>query len=103
MTEFVRVAGRADLDDGQMLLTTAAGERVVLIRLGDEYYAIGWLCSHAFGMLREGELHGYEIQCPIHEGRFDIRTGQVTREPPEEPIPTFAVRVEGDDLYVGPR
>ena len=86
-----------------MRLVMAGGERVVLIRIGDDYYAVGWLCSHAFGMLQEGELHGYEVQCPIHQGRFDVRSGQPTREPPEEPIPTYSVRVVGDDVYVGPR
>lgn len=103
LTEFVRVAAPDDLADGQLLLANAGGERIVLIRTADEYFAIGWLCSHAFGMLQEGELHSYEIQCPIHEGRFDIRTGEVTQEPPEEPIPTYSVHIEGDDIFVGPR
>lgn len=89
--------------DGEMRMVQAGGERVVLVRVGDEYYAIGWLCSHALGFLSEGELLGYEVQCPIHEGRFDIRTGEPTREPPEEPIPAYSVRVEGGDVLVGPQ
>lgn len=102
LPEFVRVASTHDLADGEMRLVSAAGERVVLVRIGGEYYAIGWLCSHALGLLSQGQLDGYEVECPIHEGRFDVRTGQPTREPPEEPIPVYPVRVEGEDILVGP-
>jgi nitrite reductase/ring-hydroxylating ferredoxin subunit len=105
LTEFVRIARRGDLADGEITMTQAGGERVVLLRIGEEYFAIAWLCTHALGLLMQGELHGYEIQCPIHEGRFDVRTGAVTRDPPDEkiePLAVYTVRIEGDDIYVGP-
>ena len=53
-------------------------------------------------MLDQGTLVGIEVECPLHEGRFDLRTGQDTNPPADEPVAAFAVRVEGDDVLVGP-
>lgn len=103
LTRFVNVAADGDLADGAMALVTAEGEDIVLVRAGNEYFAVTAICSHAFGFLEEGTLHGHEIQCPIHGGRFDVRTGQPTHEPAEEPIGTYAVRIEGEQILVGPR
>lgn len=103
MTEFVFAAKKSDLAEGEMRLLKAGTQPLVLIKLEGEYFAIGWVCSHAFGLLSQGALLGYEVECPIHEGRFDIRTGQPTQEPPDEPIPTYAVRIEGEEVWVGPK
>ena len=102
MTEFVRVGTVGDLADGGIMLVTAGGEEVVLVRVGDGYHAIAPMCSHAFGPLL-GTIYGHEIECPIHQGRFDLRNGAPTRDPAEEPIATYAVRVEGDAILVGPK
>ena len=75
MSEFVRVATVGDLADGEIMLVTADGEEVVLVRVVDGYHAIAPVCSHAFGPLELGTIHGHEIECPIHRGRFDLRSG----------------------------
>jgi nitrite reductase/ring-hydroxylating ferredoxin subunit len=100
--EFERVAAVGDLASGEMTLVTANGEDIVLARVGDSYYAVEAICSHAFGMLNEGTLHGHELECPIHEGRFDLRTGEPTHEPADQPITAYEVRVEDDMIHVGP-
>lgn len=102
MTDFVKVAAVGDLASGEMRLVTANGDDVVLARVGDEYFAVEVLCSHAFGMLDGGTLHGYELECPIHVGRFDLRTGSPTQFPAEDPIATYAVRVEDGAILIGP-
>lgn len=101
--EFVKVARAGDVEDGELLLVDAAGDDILLARVGDAYYAIGPFCSHALGPLELGDLYGYELECPLHQGRFDVRTGHPTREPPEEPIVSYAVRVEDGDILVGPK
>jgi nitrite reductase/ring-hydroxylating ferredoxin subunit len=102
LTRFVKVATVGDLADGALNLVTAEGEDIVLVRVGNEYFAVAAICSHAFGWLDEGTLLGHEIQCPIHEGRFDVRTGEPTREPAEEPISAYTVRLDGEQILVGP-
>ena len=67
-----------------------------------ETFAISNICSHEEVWLDDGTVHEgtCEIECPMHEGRFDLRTGAATHEPAEQPIPTFGLRVEGGDVFV---
>ena len=102
LSEFVKVAKVGDLAEGEMMLVTPNGEEVLLARINGDYFAIDNWCSHTGGMLDQGELLGYEVECPIHEGRFDLRTGEATQYPAEEPQMPYAVRVEGDDILLGP-
>lgn len=100
---YVRAASLAELPSGGMLAVDVEGEEVLLARLGDHVFALGNICSHDHVWLDEGTLHegSCELECPMHDGRFDLRTGLPTREPCVEPIPSYPVRVEGDDILVG--
>ena len=87
-----------------MAVTTASGERVCLVRVGGELFAVRDECTHAEFSLSEGSVvEGCALECVWHGARFDLRTGAVLRQPATDPIETFAVRVEGDDVLVGPR
>ena len=100
---FVRVAALGDLDEGTMLgVMTPAGERICLIRDGDEVRAVGDECPHQGFALSAGELCGDgTIECVWHGARFDLRTGVVKPRPAEEGLARFAVRVEGEEIWVG--
>lgn len=105
LREFVRAASVRDLPPGSMLGVTVGGEDVLLARIGGEYFALDAWCTHAAGLLHLGWLHAErcEVECPLHEGAFDLRTGEPTAPPAEVPATAFAVRVEGDAIYVGPK
>ena len=92
-----------DLADGEMVQVHAEGEDILLARVGDEFFAIDNWCTHRDGMLDEGELDGYQVECPLHTGRFDVRTGAPTAAPATRPVRAFAVHREDDDILVGPR
>ena len=104
MTEFVKVCTLGDVPDGGMVGVTALGADVLLVRVGETIHAIDNLCSHAGAWLELGTLRPAtcEVECPVHEGRFDLRTGAATRGPAEDPVRVYAVRIEGDDVLVGP-
>lgn len=72
------------------------GRPVCLYRVGGEVFATADSCSHGSASLADGDIVGYEIECPFHQGRFDVRTGAATRLPCRIPIETFNV-VEKDD------
>jgi nitrite reductase/ring-hydroxylating ferredoxin subunit len=57
-------------------------------------------CTHFGGSLAEGKLEGYELQCPWHGSKFDIRSGKVTRPPAMRTEPTYEVDVEKDNILV---
>lgn len=100
MANFVRVASLKDLPPGEMTLVELDGEEVALANVDGRIYAFSNTCTHRGGPLYEGILEGQEVECPWHAGRFNIETGEATSPPPSEPIPTFRVQVEGDEIRI---
>ena len=91
-----------DLLDGEVMLVEVGGEDVLLANLGGEFYAIGDECTHAGGSLSQGDVEGGVVECPVHGSPFDIRTGENTGPPAAEPVQAYPVRIEGEDILVGP-
>ena len=104
----------SDLKDGQWCPLAAAsefgsedvigcqaGERdIALYRVGDDFYATSNICTHALALLSDGLLEGHEIECPIHNGRFDIRTGKALTSPVEIDLETYRTRVSDGQVEV---
>jgi nitrite reductase/ring-hydroxylating ferredoxin subunit len=101
MAEFQRVAGTGDVPPGEMLIAEVGGREVVIANLDGEIVCFSNECTHRQGPLGEGMLlPGGIIECPFHGGQFNARTGAVVASPPDEPIDTFPVQVDGDDISV---
>jgi nitrite reductase/ring-hydroxylating ferredoxin subunit len=98
----IKVAGTRDVREGQLLGVSIKGEEILLVRLGEKFYATANMCTHAEGWLDMGELHPCtaEIECPFHGGRFDLLTGKPTAEPCVEPIRSYRVVIEGEDVLI---
>jgi len=73
---------------------------VLLCNVDGEIYAIEDVCTHDGGELDQGELDGCRIMCPRHGAMFDVKTGAALTLPAIVPVPTYEVRVEGDDIFV---
>ncbi len=78
------------------------GTPVVLVRQGEQVYALADICSHAEIALSEGEVTRQGLECWLHGSCFDLCTGQPSSPPASEPVDTYAVTIEGDDVYVDP-
>jgi len=78
------------------------GHRLAVVRIGDDWYAIGDRCSHAEASLAEGEVwpDECEIECPKHGSAFSLKTGEPFTLPATQPVPTYTVRVDGEDVLV---
>ena len=78
------------------------GYRIALVRIGDDFYAIGDECSHADFSLALGDVweDEREIECPKHGSTFSLTTGEPQTLPATQPVPVYAVRVAGDDVMV---
>ncbi len=100
MAEFYTVANVNDVKKGKVKTYVVNGQRIALCNVEGTFFATQDLCTHDGGPLGEGELWGYDIECPRHGGRFDVRTGAVTALPPIRPIKTFPVRVQDDAIQV---
>ena len=102
---FQRVASLNEVPDGGMTAVMLDdGKEIILARAGHRIFALDIMCTHQEAWLDSGFFHpqSMEVECPLHEGRFDVRTGEPTAEPPTEPITTYEVSLEGDDILVGP-
>ncbi len=100
MAEFVRVASVGDVPPGEMTTVEVGGAEIVVANVNGEFVAFQAECTHRGGPLGEGLLEGGIVECPFHAGRFDVRTGAVVSPPPTEPIKTYPVQVDGDDIKV---
>ncbi|MBF8283114.1 MAG: ferredoxin subunit of nitrite reductase and ring-hydroxylating dioxygenase [Anaerolineales bacterium] len=99
--EFVAVATKDELPNGARKLVEIDGRAMAVFNIAGEYFAIADVCSHDDGPVAEGELDGYEIECPRHGARFDVRNGSVLSFPAIMGIPAYPVKVEGDEILVG--
>ena len=82
-------------------LETGTRERpLALYRVDGRVYCTGNLCTHAEAYLSDGYLEGFEIECPLHGARFDIRTGAALCAPASRDIAVYPARVVGDEVQV---
>jgi nitrite reductase/ring-hydroxylating ferredoxin subunit len=84
--------------------TAPDGVKVTIANIGGELFCIEDMCSHDFASLNFGWLlpELCQVECPVHEGRFDLRTGAAVQMPAEYPVKAYSVRASGDDILVGP-
>jgi 3-phenylpropionate/trans-cinnamate dioxygenase ferredoxin subunit len=76
------------------------GVPVAIIRAEGEIFALYDVCSHAEVPLSEGEVYDHTVECWLHGSCFDVRTGKPTGPPATLPVPTYPVKIDGDDVYV---
>jgi nitrite reductase/ring-hydroxylating ferredoxin subunit len=101
MAEYVTVGTAADLAEGEMRAFEVGGRRVTVARVGGTFHAFDDTCTHRQCSLVEGDLEEATVTCPCHGSQFHVGTGAVLNPPATEPVKTYPVRVEGDDLQVG--
>ncbi len=75
-------------------------KEIGIFKLDDGYYAIGIYCSHQREVLFDGPVDDHMIMCPLHGAQFDIKTGQHLSLPAVKPIPSYEVKVDGDNIFV---
>src|SRR4051812_319287 len=99
--DLARGVSLADLPEGGQLLGHSGGEAVLVVRRGEEIFAIGATCTHYGGPLAEGVVVGDTVRCPWHHACFDLRTGEAVRAPALNPVACYEVERSGDRITVG--
>jgi nitrite reductase/ring-hydroxylating ferredoxin subunit len=100
-SEWIRITSVTELREaGGLLGRSIRGIPLAIYEVSGVCFATLDRCTHGEGRLSDGYLEGFLIECPIHQGLFDVRTGEATRPPCVEPVRTFEVRREGEDLLV---
>src|SRR5262249_10191862 len=98
---WVSVARASEIPVGGSQLVRIDDVPLAVFHLDDGWYAIEDVCTHDGGPVAEGHLAGAIIECPRHGATFDVRTGAALSFPAVSPVPTYPVRIVGDDGKVG--
>ena len=98
--DFVKVADTDEILPSQMKEVEVDGQSILIANVNGKYYAIGSICTHEGGPLADGTIHNYEVECPWHGSKFDVRTGEVTNLPATEPEPSYEIKVESNQILV---
>jgi 3-phenylpropionate/trans-cinnamate dioxygenase ferredoxin subunit len=98
----IRVAATSDIPDGTGKKVEVEGRIVALFNVGGSFYALEDTCSHADASLGDGEvdMDDVVVECPLHGSLFDLATGKPRTLPAYEPVMTYTVRVEQDDIFI---
>jgi naphthalene 1,2-dioxygenase ferredoxin component len=94
------VAAVDDLFDGASIAVVVAEREIALHSVDGVPFATDNLCTHGAGRLCEGFLEGHEIECPLHQGRFDVRSGAPTCAPATDAIRSYPVRIEAGRVFI---
>ena len=102
MREPVRVCAVDDVDPGTARRFDVGKHRIAVVRIGDDFYAIGDRCSHADFSLSDGDVYAedLEIECWKHGSTFDLKTGEPQSLPATKPVPVYSVVVEDGEVKV---
>lgn len=91
-----------ELDEDEPMRAEIDGFAYAVFKVGEMVFVTADLCSHGPGFLSEGYVEDCQVECPFHQGRFDIRTGVPTAPPCEVPIKTWTPVVENGVVFIDP-
>jgi len=97
---WITVADRSSVETGSVIAVKAGDVDIALYNIDGQFYATHNICTHAHALLSDGWLEGDIIECPLHGGRFEAKTGKGLGAPVTCDIKTFPVRIEGDAIQV---
>jgi len=100
MADFVKVATTGEIAPGQGKIVEVKGKEIALFNVGGAYFAIDNMCTHEEASLADGEITGFEVTCPLHGAKFDVRSGQVLGPPAYDDVARYPVRVSGADVEI---
>jgi naphthalene 1,2-dioxygenase system ferredoxin subunit len=98
--QWIDVMATEDIPEDDVIGADIAGKSIALYRVEGEVFATDNLCTHGNARLCDGFLEGHEIECPLHQGKFDIRNGKAMCAPLTEDVKTYPIKIEGDRVFV---
>ena len=97
---FHAAAAENELAPGTVKRIVVGDKKIGLYRLDDRFYAIDDTCTHMRARLSNGFISGHFVECPVHFGKFDIKTGKASSAPCTVDVATYPVKVEAGQVYI---
>lgn len=98
--QWTDAAAAEDVPADDVIAVLVGGNEVALYSVEGSVYATDNICTHGHARLCEGFLEGHEIECPLHQGKFDVRNGAPTCAPVTEAIRSYPVKIEGGRVFL---
>lgn len=95
-----RLCDLDDIDEDEPYRAEIDGVGYAVFKVGDTMFVTADQCTHGPGRLSDGYVEGFEIECPFHQGKFDLRTGAPTEPPCEVPLATWTPVVQDGGVYI---
>jgi naphthalene 1,2-dioxygenase system ferredoxin subunit len=99
-TNWIDASAEGDVPQDDVIGMAVGGRDIALYSVDGQVYATDNICTHGHARLCDGFLEGHEIECPLHQGKFDVRDGRPTCEPVTEALRSYPVRVDGQRVYL---
>jgi naphthalene 1,2-dioxygenase system ferredoxin subunit len=97
---WIELAAVEAIPEDDVIGIDAGGKSFALYMVDGEVYVTDNICTHGNARLCDGFLEGHEIECPLHQGKFDIRNGKAMCAPLTEDVKTYPVKIEGTRVFV---
>jgi len=97
---WIDAAAEPDVAEGAALAVSLRGIPIVLVRDGDKIFALHDQCTHGLARLSDGFVENGCIECPLHQGRFDLATGEPRCPPVKRAVKTYQVRRQGGRVEI---
>ena len=94
------VADDSAVGDDEALGVTVGKVQIAIVRAGGNLHALDNVCTHQYALLSDGYVEDGCIECPLHQGKFELATGNAMCAPVTEPVKVYPVKVEGGKVLV---
>lgn len=106
MSDGIRVASTDDIPEGEAIVidreVAGTEDDIAIFHDGGEFYALNDTCTHAEASLADGWIEDGEVECPLHSGRFCLKTGEVLCMPASRDTVTHRIDVQDGELILFP-
>ncbi len=100
MSNWIRVCATDDIDEEDLIRFDHDGHTYCIYNTEKGFFATEGMCTHEAQHLEAGLVIGTVIECPLHQGRFNILTGKALGAPVSIDLTTFPVKVENGDVFI---
>lgn len=98
--QWIDLMSKDDVFENEVISAQINGKDLAIYDVNGEVFATDNICSHGNARLCEGFLEGHEIECPHHQGRFDIRNGKALCAPLTDDIKTYPIKIEDNRVFI---
>ena len=102
MAEFIKVAATSDIAANKSIAIDVGDYNIIICNTRDGFFAVENKCTHQLQELQGGKIKACFIFCPLHGQRFNLKDGTPIGQLTDKPVPTFAVKIDGEDIFINP-